>query len=122
MPFDNVPTKKPLSPEIEADLRVLRYARDAIEAGKWCQRRLRKRRLDQRCVLGWLLHAAPKRGDFIAGTYLAPIVLEDGVFTLSIYASVIVTGYNDSPTTTRDDVVNLINRGIARAEENANAV
>lgn len=129
MPFDNVPVKPSLSPEIEADLRVLRLTRDYIAAKGVCKGLFIDDRGDH-CVVGWLRYVTSSkwRADHIAERYLAPVTpgvdrflsgnsfLDILRYTTEKDPVALVTMFNDNPATTRLDMVNLIDRAIARAE------
>lgn len=124
MPFDNVPMKTPLSRETLSDIRVLRHARERIEYGAWCQGDFEK--VWNRCVVGWLRFIAcdNDRSDMIASVYLAPALPPSAIFnpTIAKFSNSVrdsaakVMVYNDLPSTSRADIIDLIDRAIAMVE------
>lgn len=112
MPLDGT-NFRVLTKQQVSDLRVLRKARDRLNAGRWIQHSEYDGQ-GGRCAIGWLVFGnSLDTAARVAVNHLTPLLSKYG--PPDEYLT--VAAYNDMPSRRKADIVRLFNRAIEKLEQ-----
>lgn len=124
MPFDDDSNRRQEAPD--RVLVVLEFIRSGVEQGRWCKGRLDDG--DRHCLVGWVGFVAPPQVNPMAplnGLWMDTMEalaehLASPIQALPYYHGADkLVHFNDQQSTTREDVLKLIDAAIARRSNGA---